>query len=1417
MKLRILFWILLLVAVTGVAEGQTVVVSDDSTNITGAASAVLDVKSVSKGMLVPRVTAAQKAAISSPATGLLVYQTDGTDGFYYYNGTSWTIISTGSGAASQWTTTGNDIYYNTGAVGIGINTPNAPLHVKKASPTTGSTTVGLLEGVQDAGYANGVYAQILNSSANSSKTGLKLGGATTAKQWTLGTDSAGNNGRNFYLYDGSATAARLYIDSGGRVGLGGNTAPTQVLDVTGNIKFSGAVMPGNDAGTTGFVLTSAGAGNAPTWTDPNSYITSGWQLDGSTLSSVKKFGTLSYHDIPFVTNNVEKMRLMADGKLGIGKTNPSEILDIVGNVRFSGALMPGNAAGSSGTFLMSSGTGTAPTWGEAWKPDGNTISGTKSLGTTSYTDLPLITNNVEKMRIKADGKVGIGTATPAQVLDVSGNVAFSGALMPNGSAGSSGYFLTSAGTNTPPTWTNPSTLAWAPGGNTFSGNQNFGTVSYHDVPFITANTEKMRLMADGKLGIGKTNPSEILDVVGNIRLSGAFMPNNSAGTSGFFLTSAGTNTPPTWTDPSTLAWKPGGNTFSAEQDFGTSSYHDLPFITAGSEKIRLKADGKVGIGKTAPSEILDVVGNVRFSGALMPNNAPGSSGAFLMSAGAGNSPTWADAWKPGGNTLSSAQNFGTASYHDIPFITANSEKMRLMANGRLGIGTTNPGQMLEVVGNVSFSGALMPNNSYGTSGQALVSAGMNNPPTWADVWLPGGNTIYSVQNFGTNAYTDLPFVTNSTERMRITAAGNVGINNPSPSQALDVTGNVRFSGALMPNNTAGTSGNFLKSAGSGQPPTWGAFTSGDLPSAIDATKIANGSVSNAEFQYVDGVTSAIQTQLNAKQAAGSYAASGANTDITSVNLSQTGLTVKGASANSLTIKPNETLTAGRTLNLITGNADRTLSLGGNLTTASSFTTSGANALTLTTTGATNVTLPTTGTLVNNAVTSLSSLATVGTISSGTWNGTIVSPTYGGTGVDNGSSTLTLAANFATSGANALTLTTTGATNVTLPTTGTLVNTTVTSLSSLATVGTISSGTWNGALISPTYGGTGINNGTKTITLGGNFATSGANAVTLTTTGATNVTLPTTGTLVNSAVTTLSSLSSVGTITTGTWNGTAISATNGGTGQTSWTTGDMPYASATNTVSKLPGNTTTTKKFLTQTGSGSASAAPAWNTISAEDVPGTFIGIRKLTASGTYTPTTGTNHIVIHMVGGGGGGGGVTGSNSRIGAAGGGGAGGMLIVDVNSVSGTYTYTIGTGGAGGAAGNNTGSNGGNTTFVNGGTTYTAKGGSGGQGQAQGNNVNTVEGGAGALVSTNGDINSGGSSGGPGIRLNGTQGVSGNGGNATPYGAGGDGRSVTGGTGNDATGFGGGGAGAFSTSNGSLAGGDGAPGLILIYEYR
>ena len=67
-------------------------------------------------------------------------------------------------------------------------------------------------------------------------------------------------------------------------------------------------------------------------------------------------------------------------------------------------------------------------------------------------------------------------------------------------------------------------------------------------------------------------------------------------------------------------------------------------------------------------------------------------------------------------------------------------------------------------------------------------------------------------------------------------------------------------------------------------------------------------------------------------------------------------------------------------------------------------------------------------------------------------------------------------------------------------------------STITTLGTIGTGVWQGTIINPTYGGTGVNNGSKTITLGGNFTHTGAHTLGLTTTANTSVTLPTTGTL-----------------------------------------------------------------------------------------------------------------------------------------------------------------------------------------------------------------------------------------------------------------------------------------------------------------
>jgi hypothetical protein len=67
------------------------------------ASSLLEIRSTTQGMLIPRMTVVQRNAIVSPSTGLLIYQTNSTPGFYYYTGTAWKAITPKAG----WSLTGN--------------------------------------------------------------------------------------------------------------------------------------------------------------------------------------------------------------------------------------------------------------------------------------------------------------------------------------------------------------------------------------------------------------------------------------------------------------------------------------------------------------------------------------------------------------------------------------------------------------------------------------------------------------------------------------------------------------------------------------------------------------------------------------------------------------------------------------------------------------------------------------------------------------------------------------------------------------------------------------------------------------------------------------------------------------------------------------------------------------------------------------------------------------------------------------------------------------------------------------------------------------------------------------------------------------------------------------------------------------
>jgi Protein of unknown function (DUF1566) len=151
----LLAFTLVSVFITNYANAQGF--SFNTTGTAADASAMLDVASTTKGMLVPRMTAAQKTAITSPATGLMIFQTDGTAGFYYYTGSAWSAVG---GSSLPSGTTGDLLYYNgSNWVSLAAGANGKVLVVQSGVPTwmpTTTLTVG-------ASYGGGVIAYLLQS------------------------------------------------------------------------------------------------------------------------------------------------------------------------------------------------------------------------------------------------------------------------------------------------------------------------------------------------------------------------------------------------------------------------------------------------------------------------------------------------------------------------------------------------------------------------------------------------------------------------------------------------------------------------------------------------------------------------------------------------------------------------------------------------------------------------------------------------------------------------------------------------------------------------------------------------------------------------------------------------------------------------------------------------------------------------------------------------------------------------------------------------------------------------------------------------------------------------------------------------------------------------------------------------------
>ena len=435
------------------------------------ATSALDITSTTQGFLIPRMTTAQREAIthSQNAKGLQVYDLN-SKSIWISDGVAWIDTKNKFVDGSDPV---NAIFVD-GNVGIGTISPAEKLEVVGKIVITdsdGEGEHGNIELSSETGtdYRSGsIYFNNFNAN-------------------TMQLDRTGFIGNT----DDTSLVYNTY-DSRDHIFYGGN------VQVERDLVVSGAFKPRNNAGTTGQILQSSGPDAAPVWTNASS-TTGGKFVDGSNSA-----------DAVFVAGNV-----------GVGTDSPSEKLDVTGNIRsneliLSGAFKPGSDSGTTGQILQSNGPDAAPVW--------------TSLLQSLFT-----------------------------VFD----------------PGTAGQILQSSGPGAVPVWTNASIIP--------------------AVKFVDGSNSADAVFVGGNVGVGTDSPSEKLDVTGNIRsneliLSGAFKPGSDSGTTGQILQSSGPDAAPVWTNASSTS---GGK-----------------FVDGSVSTDAVFVGGNVGIGTDSPTSKLSVTGTI---------------------------------------------------------------------------------------------------------------------------------------------------------------------------------------------------------------------------------------------------------------------------------------------------------------------------------------------------------------------------------------------------------------------------------------------------------------------------------------------------------------------------------------------------------------------------------------------------------------------------------------------------------------------------------------------------------------------------------------------------------------------------------------------------------------------------------------
>ena len=322
--------------------------------------------------------------------------------------------------------------------------------------------------------------------------------------------------------------------------------------------------------------------------------------------------------------------------------------------------------------------------------------------------------------------------------------------------------------------------------------------------------------ASAQIGIGTTTPNSTFEVQGSFATAyRSFTSATSAGAADNILVFTGSSaTTLTLPDASTIT----GRNYLIKNASATGPTPVLTIATTAAQTI----DGLL-------TWTLDQANQTVL---LISNGSGWHIGSQSLPTGSG---TY---WSLNGNSVASIKTIGTISNFDLPFITNNTEKMRLSAAGRLGIGTTvfdatNPEKLLVDAGTtssynvISGKGTLnnylqlnIQNRSAGNTASSDIVATADNGTesvNYIDMGINSSgfsNAASPILNGANNAYLyatgndfiignatankNLIFFTGgyaaANERIRVTGAGLTGIGNTAPTEKLQVEGNIRLSG-----------------------------------------------------------------------------------------------------------------------------------------------------------------------------------------------------------------------------------------------------------------------------------------------------------------------------------------------------------------------------------------------------------------------------------------------------------------------------------------------------------------------------------------------------------------------------------------------------------------------------------------------